>query len=243
MKRTAEEAFGVDLDPDVECMPTIKRPRFTPLNVNQRMMLGLVPSMTISTYSKKPPNANIVGLIRRFLLSGIKSQKQIARECGLSPTKMSQFMNLAPRTKGWSAVEAEILAWIENFEKESERNQILPTPAKPSCHIVPEPTVKLEGMEVRVKNIYNPGQSGVTSTLSVKPYPEAATLNSPSDESIYAQSYYNSHPYDSPSSSIVSSESCPDFLSCEIESGTCPDNNDLCNGYEWNSDDSLSIWS
>jgi hypothetical protein len=115
---------------------------------------------------------------------------------------MSQFMNLAPRTKGWSAVEAEILAWIENFEKESERNQILPTPAKPSCHIVPEPTVKLEGMEVRVKNIYNPGQSGVTSTLSVKPYPEAATLNSPSDESIYAQSYYNSHPYDSPSSSI-----------------------------------------
>lgn len=81
VKRTAEDAFSVDVD--FEYMPTAKRPRFTTLDVDQLMMLGLVPSMTIPTYSKKPPNANIVRSVRQILLSGGKSQKQIARECGL----------------------------------------------------------------------------------------------------------------------------------------------------------------
>ncbi len=82
LKRTAEDAFSTDLD-QLEYMPQIKRPRFTTLDVDQLMMLGLVPSMTIPTYSKKPPNASLVRCIRQILLTGAKSQKQIARECGL----------------------------------------------------------------------------------------------------------------------------------------------------------------
>ncbi len=154
---------------------------------------------------------------------------------------MSQFMNLSPRTKGWSAVEAKIQSWIENF-KATESNQILPMPVKPSYHIVPEPVIKYNGMEVRVRNVYNPNQGGVTSTLLVTPDPEAAPQISTPDMNTSTASYYSSQSsHDSPSSSMASSESCPEFLSFDIESATCR-NNDL-GGYEWNNVENLISWS
>lgn len=154
---------------------------------------------------------------------------------------MSQFMNLSPRTKGWSTVEAKIQTWIENF-KASESNQILPMPVKPSYHIVPEPVIKFNGMELRVRNVYNPNQCGVTSTLSVAPDPEVAPQVDTANVPEYNTSYYSSQSsYDSPSSSIASSESCPDLLSFDIESATC--RNSEISSYEWNNVDNLISWS
>lgn len=76
LKRTAVSA-GLDA---ARSSPR-KRARLD--NPEQLKLIGVVPSMTIPTCAKTSPDPGIVESIKQILLSGLKSQKQVAIECGL----------------------------------------------------------------------------------------------------------------------------------------------------------------
>lgn len=74
MKRTATKA---DLDSFL-FQTSVKRRRVA--NEEQKIFSGRIPCMIIVN---KTPNALLVNRIKKIMLSGAKSQKQIARECGM----------------------------------------------------------------------------------------------------------------------------------------------------------------
>jgi transcriptional regulator with XRE-family HTH domain len=154
LKRTAGRA---ELD-EAQSSPR-KRARLN--NSEHLKLLGVVPSMTIPTCAKTSPEPGIVESIKQILLSGLKSQKQIAQECGLSQTKMSQFMNGAARTKGWGVVETKMLSWLAEFR--DQQKHLIDLQAEQAQKIAVVPIIDKARAEVRVKNVYNPRQRSTTS--------------------------------------------------------------------------------
>jgi hypothetical protein len=92
LKRTAGRA---ELD-EAQCSPR-KRARLN--NSEHLKLLGVVPSMTIPTCAKTSPEPGIVESIKQILLSGLKSQKQIAQECGLRYDYLRNTLNIETITK------------------------------------------------------------------------------------------------------------------------------------------------
>eukprot|EP00029_Vermamoeba_vermiformis_P007223 TRINITY_DN3063_c0_g1_i1.p1 TRINITY_DN3063_c0_g1~~TRINITY_DN3063_c0_g1_i1.p1 ORF type:complete len:259 (+),score=20.66 TRINITY_DN3063_c0_g1_i1:48-779(+) len=149
LKRTAARA---ELD-EAQSSPR-KRARLH--NSEHLKLLGVVPSMTIPTCAKTSPEHSIVESIKQILQSGLKSQKQIASECGLSQTKMSQFMNGAARTKGWGAVETKMLSWLSDFR--GQQKHLIDLQAEQAQKAALDTIIDKTRAEARVKNVYNPSQ-------------------------------------------------------------------------------------
>ncbi len=78
LKRTAASA-GLDVEPMLQS-PN-KRARFT--TIEELMFNGMLPLMSLPTCMKKAPDMQLVRSVKQILLTGVKSQKQVARECGL----------------------------------------------------------------------------------------------------------------------------------------------------------------
>jgi hypothetical protein len=104
----------------------LKRARTVP--TEDMMVIGLVPLMTITPSPLKyAPNQDLVHQVKRIITSGTKTQKEVAKECNLSQTKMSQFMNLSPRVKGWESVEAKVIAWLKKTVRSQRASHLLET--------------------------------------------------------------------------------------------------------------------
>lgn len=78
LKRAASSA---GLDVDTMLQSPNKRARFT--TIEELMFNGMLPLMSLPTCMKKAPDMQLVRSVKQILLTGAKSQKQIARECGL----------------------------------------------------------------------------------------------------------------------------------------------------------------
>jgi transcriptional regulator with XRE-family HTH domain len=165
-----------------------------------KTMMGVVPLMSFAP-ATSTPDANVVNKLRGIIETGLKSQKQIASENGLSQTMMSQYMNGATRVKGWTATDSLLDSWADNFnaqlqihtdrieKQKTQDKEVKMQESKFSCTEYAQASViRLNDEPKYDETTWNTGSTSDVDTSSYEDDGNFANMWSPEDQlNIYQQ--------------------------------------------------------
>lgn len=81
---------------------------------NQKNIIGDKFKLSVFNNISIHPDIEIINALKMIISAGMGSQRSIAKDVGISQTKMSQYINMHTRAKGWRNLNALLMKYINN---------------------------------------------------------------------------------------------------------------------------------